>query len=120
MAVMSATRSTRLAVGSFRANPLYVAAGLLPDRALLIMRVPRFLRGVRMREPIEVRFTDVEQVWLHRRSATVVRSAASRLPPLTVSAWLGRAIAEGAGRPTAPAQAKRCRQLVKGWRRPAG
>jgi len=118
MGVMSDTRSTRLAVGEFHANPLYVGAGVLPDRALLIMRVPRFLRGVRMREPIEVRFADVEKVWLHRRSATVVRNAASRLPPLTVSAWLGHEIANGAGCPTAAASAQQCKRLVKNWRPP--
>jgi len=119
MTPMRDTRSTRLAVGHFHANPLSVSAALLPDRALLIMRVPRFLRGVRMREPIEIVFADVENVWLHRRGATVMRTAASRLPPLTVSAWLGRELAAGSGCPVASASAKQCKRLVKGWRPPA-
>lgn len=120
MGVMSATRSTRLAVRTFRANPLHVSATVLPDRVLLRLRKPPLLgRRMPANEPIEVRLADVDRVWLHRRGATVVRTDRSELPPLTVSRWLGRRIAEGANCPIAKGSGRAGRQLVRGWRPPA-
>lgn len=119
MGVMSATRSTRLAVRTFRANPLHVSATVLPDRVLLRLRKPPLLgRRLPSNEPIEILLADVDRVWLHLRGATVVRTELSALPPLTVSRWLGRQIAKGASCPIAKGSGRAGRQMVRGWRPP--
>jgi hypothetical protein len=112
--------STRFRAGRFRAATPFVSAIVLADRAALRLRVlPLFGRVVRDKEPLEIVFADVQHVWLHGRSATIARTDASRLPPVTVARWLGQAVAAGAGVAIGKSSGRRCRRFVKHWRPPA-
>lgn len=112
--------STRFRAGAFRAATPFVSATVLADRTALRLRVlPLFGRVVRDKAPMEILFSDVQQVWTHGRGATIVRTDDSRLPPVLVARWLGEAVAAGAGCSVGKASRKRCRQFVRHWRPPA-
>lgn len=112
--------STCFRAGAFRAATPFVSATVLADRAELRLRVlPLFGRVVRDKAPMEILFADVHHVWTHGRSATIVRTDDSRLPPVLVARWLGEAIAAGAGSSVGKASRQQCRRFVKHWRPPA-
>ncbi|MEQ1700867.1 MAG: hypothetical protein ABMA25_12205 [Ilumatobacteraceae bacterium] len=117
---MRSQGSTRFRAGKFRAATPFVNATVLADRAELRLRVlPLFGKAVRNKPPLEILFADVQHVWTHGRSATIARTDASRLPPVTVARWLGEAIAAAAGVSIGKSSRRRCRQFVKHWRPPA-